>query len=380
METATVATAGSTDESSTNSKTVADLAPLAAERHADLPAVTYKDGSGRWVSKTYREVGDIVRQLAKGLIELGIEKGDKVSILANTRPEWTYFDFAALSVGATVVPIYQTNSPEECQYVIENSDAKAVIVEDDEQLAKIDQIRDRLPKLEQVVRMEGSGGNALSMDELIDAGAGRSDSEWEQRWQSVTPDDICTFIYTSGTTGPPKGCVISHGNYRSMVTMALDESVLDRETTTYLFLPLAHSFALLIQLLSFDLGGNIAYWERDPLKIVPNLTEANPGYFPPVPRIFEKIYTAAPSEVEKAGGLKKLIFNWAIGVGRKVREREGAGEPIGWLLRRQYEFADKQVLSKIRGLFGGKIKNCVTGATPINPEILRFFDAAGVLV
>jgi long-chain acyl-CoA synthetase len=174
--------------------------------------------------------------------------------------------------------------------------------------------------------------------------------------------------------------VISHGNYRSMVTMALDESVLDRETTTYLFLPLAHSFALLIQLLSFDLGGNIAYWEGDPLKIVPNLAEVKPEYFPSVPRIFEKIYTAATSEVEKSGGFKKLVFNWAIGVGRKVRERERTGKPIGFLLRKQYEIADKQVLSKIRALFGGNIKNCVTGAAPINPEILRFFDAAGVLI
>src|ERR687892_9179 len=379
METATVAAAGSAAESSTNSRTCADLAPLAAERHADLPAVTYKDASGEWTSKTYREVGDIVRRLALGLIELGIEKGDKVAILANTRPEWTYFDFAALSVGATVVPIYQTNSPDECQYVLENSDAKAVIVEDDEQLAKIDAIRDRVPKLEQVIRMEGTGG-AISMDELIEAGGGRPDSEWEQRWQSVTPDDICTFIYTSGTTGPPKGCVISHGNYRSMMTMALDESVLEGNTTTYLFLPLAHSFALLIQLLSFDLGGNIAYWERDPLKIVPNLAEVKPDYFPSVPRIFEKIYTAATSEVEKSGGLRKLVFNWAIRVGRKVRERERSGQRVGWLLRKQYEFADKQVLSKIRALFGGRIKNCVTGAAPINPEILRFFDAAGVLI
>jgi long-chain acyl-CoA synthetase len=379
METATAAPAPSAAESSTNSKTVADLAPLAAERHADLPAVTYKDSSGKWVSKSYREVGDIVRRLALGLIELGIEKGDKVSILANTRPEWTYFDFAALSVGAVVVPIYQTNSPEECQYVLENSDAKAVIVEDAEQLAKIDAIRGRVPKLEHVIRMEGTGG-AVSMDELIEAGSGRSDSEWEQRYQSVAPEDICTFIYTSGTTGPPKGCVISHGNYRSMVSMALEESVLDQNTTTYLFLPLAHSFALLIQLLSFDLGGNIAYWERDPLKIIPNLAEVKPDYFPSVPRIFEKIYTAATSEVEKSGGLKKLVFNWAIGVGEKVRQRERAGQPVGFLLRKQYEVADKQVLSKIRALFGGRIKNCVTGAAPINPEILRFFDAAGVLI
>src|ERR671919_2899820 len=179
METATVAAAGSAAESSTRSKTVADLAPLAAERHADLPAVTYKDGSGQWVSKTYREVGDIVRRLALGLIELGIQKGDKVSILANTRPEWTYFDFAALSAGAVVVPIYQTNSPDECQYVLENSDAKAVVVEDDEQMEKVRAVRDSLPKLEHVIRMTGSSEDAISMEQLSESGSERPPSDWE---------------------------------------------------------------------------------------------------------------------------------------------------------------------------------------------------------
>jgi long-chain acyl-CoA synthetase len=380
METATATPATAAAPDGTGSKTIADLLPRAAERHGDLRAVTYKDASGQWVSKTYREVGEIVKRLSLGLIDLGVAKGDKVSILANTRPEWTYFDFAALSAGATVVPIYQTNSPEECQYVLDNSDASIVIVEDEGQMDKVRAVRDRLPKLAHVIRIEGSSDDAISMDDLVARGSERAESDWEQRWSAVGPDDICTFIYTSGTTGPPKGCVISHGNYRSMVTMALDESVLEHDSTTYLFLPLAHSFALLIQFLSFDLGGNIAYWERDPLKIVPNLSEVKPDYFPSVPRIFEKIYTAATGNVEKEGGLKKLVFNWAIGVGKKVRERERAGKPIGWLLGRQYEIADRQVLSKIRALFGGNIKNCVTGAAPINPEILRFFDAAGVLV
>src|SRR6476660_8365353 len=176
MEPATVAPAGDAAESSTHSKTVADLAPLAAERHADLPAVSYKDPSGEWVSKNYREVGDIIRRLALGLIELGIEKGDKVSILANTRPEWTYFDFAALSVGAVVVPIYQTNSPDECQYVLENSDAVAVVVEDSEQLEKIRAVRDRTPKLEHVIRMTGESEDAISLEQLAARGAGRPDS------------------------------------------------------------------------------------------------------------------------------------------------------------------------------------------------------------
>jgi long-chain acyl-CoA synthetase len=380
METATASAPGTAAGKGTGAKTIADLLPLAAQKYGPKRAVTYKDASGQWVSKSFAEVGDIVKDLSLGLIALGIEKGDKVSILANTRPEWTYVDFAALTAGATVVPIYQTNSPEECQYVLENSDAKAVIVEDEEQMEKIRAVRDQLPKLEQVIRLEGSSDDAISMDALSQRGAARDDAEWEERWSSVNGDDICTFIYTSGTTGPPKGCVISHGNYRSMVDMSLEESVLDTDSTTYLFLPLAHSFALLIQFLSFDLGGNIAYWERDPLKIVPNLVEVKPEYFPSVPRIFEKIYTAATGNVEKEGGLKKAIFNWAVGVGKKVRERERAGKPLGFLLQRQYALADKMVLSKIRALFGGNIKNCVTGAAPINPEILRFFDAAGVLI
>ncbi|MDX6632349.1 MAG: long-chain acyl-CoA synthetase [Solirubrobacterales bacterium] len=376
METATAATA----PASTGSKTIADLLPLAAERYGASPAVRYKNPSGEWVDKTYAEVLEIVRGLSLGLIDLGVQPDDKVSILSNTRPEWTYFDFAALTAGATVVPIYQTNSPEECQYVLDNSDAKVVIVEDDEQLAKVTAVREQLPKLEHIVRIEGSGGGALSMDELVERGSSNSESEWEDRWKSDSPQKICTFIYTSGTTGPPKGCVISHGNYRAMLDMSSAESVLEQGETTYLYLPLAHSFALLIELLSFDLGGVLAFWERDPLKIVPNLMEVKPAYFPSVPRIFEKIYTAATSKVEKDGGIAKRVFWWAVRVGSKVRERERAGKRIGWLLRKKYEFADSRVLSKIRALFGGRMQRAITGAAPINPDILRFFDAAGVLV
>ncbi|HXS47861.1 MAG TPA: AMP-dependent synthetase/ligase [Solirubrobacterales bacterium] len=367
------------EERGPKSTTLADLLPRAAQHYGSAPAIQFKDGA-EWVKRSFIEVEQTVRQLALGLVDLGVAKGDKVSILANTRPEWTYFDFAALSIGATVVPIYQTNSPEECQYVLENSDAKVVVVEDDEQLEKIRAIRDQLPLLEQVVRMTGSSDDAISFDDLASRGAGRDAAEWEQRWQAVTPEDICTFIYTSGTTGPPKGCVISHGNYRAMLDMVNETSVIEGEDVTYLYLPLAHSFALLIQLGSFDLGATIAYWERDPLKIMPNLAELKPTYFPSVPRIFEKIYTLATSSMEKEGGLKKAIFDWSIRVGGKMRDAERSGHKPGFLLRKQYEFADKKVLSKIRGLFGGRLRLAVSGAAPISPEILRFFDAAGVLV
>jgi long-chain acyl-CoA synthetase len=367
-------------EHQTDAQTIADLLPVAVADHGTVPAVQYKDATGGWTQKTYSEVGDTVRKLSLGLIELGIEKGDKVAILSNTRVEWTYFDFAALTAGAVVVPIYQTNSAEECQYVLSNSDAKAVVVEDEEQIAKIREVRDRCPMLEHVIRIEGDSSDAISAEALADRGEDRTAAEWEERWRSIAAEDICTFIYTSGTTGPPKGCVISHGNYRSMCDMALGVDVLEEGEVTYLFLPLAHSFALLIQFLSFAVGGTLAYWERDPLKIVPNLSEVRPTYFPSVPRIFEKIYTAATSAVEKEGGLKKRVFDWAIGVGTKVRAAEREGRSPGPLLALQHRIADKQVLSKIRGLFGGNLKQAVTGAAPINPAILEFFDAAGILV
>ncbi len=381
MEHATASQRGAAQSGlGTGSTTLADLLPLAVEKYGSDTAVQYKDESGNWVSRSYSELGDTVRSLALGLIDLGIERGDKVSILSNTRPEWTYFDFAALSVGAIVVPIYQTNSPEECQYVLENSDAVAVMVEDADQLAKVVAVRDQLPALRHIILATGSAPDVITFEELTKRGAGREVAEWEQRWRAIGPDEICTIIYTSGTTGPPKGCVISHGNYRSMTDMVLDESVLKGGESVYLFLPLAHSFALLIQLGALDIGGSLAYWERDPLRIIPNLAEVKPTYFPSVPRIFEKIYTAATVGVEEAGGLKKVIFNWSIGVGRQMREVEAAGQQPGFLLRKKYDFAEKKVLSKIQALFGGRLEQAITGAAPINPEILRFFHAAGVLI
>jgi long-chain acyl-CoA synthetase len=350
-----------------------------AEAYGARPAVRFREGDA-WVDRSFQQVLDIVKPLALGLVALGIEKGDRVSILGNTRPEWTYFDYAALSIGATVVPIYQTNSPEECAYVLENSDAKVVVVEDEEQLAKIREVRAGLSQLQQVVMMIGDADDVLSMEGLAAKGGEVDAAVFEQRIAAVTPTDICTFIYTSGTTGPPKGCIISHGNYRSMLDMVNGTSVIEEGDLTYLYLPLAHSFALLIQLSSFDLGATLAYWQGDPNKIMPDLGELKPTYFPSVPRIFEKIYTLANSGMEKEGGLKKAIFDWSIKVGRRVRETERAGRKPGWLLQREYAFADKKVLSKIRGLFGGNLRLAVSGAAPINPDILRFFDAAGVLV
>ena len=354
---------------------IADLLQRAAAAYGDRPAVTYRE-DGAWTTRSYASVGETVRELSKGLMALGVGKGDKVSILGHTRPEWTYYDFAALSAGAVVVPIYQTNSPEECQYVLDDSDAKVVVVEDESQLEKIRAVRGSLPKLEHVVLMVGEADDALSTATVVERGAVVPDVDWDTRRESVTGEDICTFIYTSGTTGPPKGCVISHANYRAMVDMVVSEDVLSSGDVVYLFLPLAHSFALLIQLGTVELGSTLAYWSRDPKQLLDDVAQVKPNYLPSVPRIFEKIYTKATA----AEGAKKKILDWAVGVGREYRAAERDGRSPGFLLTRKYALADKLALHKIRDLFGGNVRLCVTGAAPINQEILEFFWAAGILI
>ena len=370
-------TATTPSDAATGSKTLADLMPLAAEKHADLVAQRYKDQSkGVWVDVSYPELGDTVKQLSLGLLALGIERGDKVGILANTRPEWTYSDFAILCAGGTVVPIYQTNSPEECLYVLDHSESKAVILEDAAQLEKVRKVRDQLPKLEHVISMEPlEGDDVISFDELRERGRGGSEDDLQRRIASVEPSDVATYIYTSGTTGPPKGCVIDHQNWRDMLDMVQSQNVLMEEEVAYLFLPLAHAFARLIQLGSIDVGATIVYWERDPQKIIPDLMEVKPTYFPSVPRMFEKIYTLAISNAPD-----KAQLDQAVKLGMKVRQMQQRGETVPPELQAAFDKADEVLFQNVRNLFGGRIKQAVTGAAPIAQEILEFFYACGVLV
>ncbi len=294
---ASAASATSAIEASTGSNTIADLLPLAAARYGGRVAVTFKR-DGAWVEVTTAEVQEIAEEIALGLIALGIQARDGVSILCRTRADWTYCDFGATETGATVVPIYPTNSPEECEWVLKDSGARAVICENAEQVAKIAQIRANLPQLEHVIVIdaEPAAADALTLDDLRAKGRDQGDrAELERRIQGVRHDDPYTFIYTSGTTGPPKGCVLTHGNYRAILTMAQSTRAVDSDELTYLYLPLAHSFALLIQLLSFDVGATLAYWSNDPQQIIVELNEVRPTNFPSVPRIFEKIYTLVTS-------------------------------------------------------------------------------------
>ena len=370
--------AGTTATPTTGSTTIADLLGKAAEQYADRVALRHKV-DGAWQDVTYAEVGETVSEIGRGLIDLGIAPGERVSLLCNTRPEWTYADFAISSTGAVVVPVYPTNSPGECEWVAGNSESVAVVCEDAEQVAKITEIRERLPDLRHVIVVdsEGETGDAVSLDDLRERGRARDADELAQRAAAITPDDAFTFIYTSGTTGPPKGCVLSHGNYRSVLDMCESLDMMDGDQVTYLFLPLAHAFALLIQLLSIDAGATLAYYGGDTKQIVPELSEVKPTYLPSVPRIFEKIYTLAigsqpPETREKMTAAARL--------GVKVRDMQLRGEAVPAELQEPFDAAEEQLFKNVRAIFGGNVKQAVTGAAPIAKDILEFFYGCGVPV
>jgi long-chain acyl-CoA synthetase len=382
----------SADDAST--KTTQPTAPAAAAKPARTMASLVLDATAthrctalkypagdRWLETSYAELGEQVREIAKGLIALGVQAGDRVAILSNTRSEWTVADFGAICAGAVVVPVYQTNSPDECHYVLEHARAKAIFCEDDDQVAKLEVIRDELPAMRHVIRFEGESDSAITLAQLVALGRDVADEQLDERVAAIGEDDVFTIVYTSGTTGPPKGCMLTHANLRAAIdgAEARVEFVPDDEVV-YVFLPLAHVLTRLVQMTAIDAGAQLAYWHRDPKRIVADVGEIAPTILPSVPRVFEKIHTAATSKVEAAGGAKEKLFWWAIGVGRTVRERERKGGHNGLLLDAQYRLADKLVLHKVRELFGGRIKLALTGAAPIDPDILSFFHACGVWV
>ena len=357
---------------STGSTTIADMLGLAAERYGDRPAVRYKS-DGEWRDVPFAELGEIVSEVARGLIDLGLQPGERVSLLCSTRPEWTYADFAITSAGGVVVPIYPTNSPSECAWVAGNSESRFIVCEDASQVAKIDEVRGDLPSLEAVIAIEPADGT-ISFDELRERGRARDRAEVTERAAAVRPEDPYTFIYTSGTTGPPKGCVLTHGNYRSVLNMSEELRALESEEVVYLFLPLAHAYALLIQLLAVDLGSTIAYWGGDPLQIIAELNEVHPSYLPSVPRIFEKLYTAVTAHGDPAQ------IKAATQVGVKVRQLQAAGREVPAELQQHFDAAEEALYKNVRQAFGGNLTQANTGAAPIAKEILEFFYACGVYV
>jgi long-chain acyl-CoA synthetase len=359
----------------TGSTTIADMMGLAVERFGDRAAASWQDG-GEWREATYAEVGEIASEIARGLIDLGLRPGERVSILCTTRPEWAWSSFAITSAGGVVVPIYPTNSPSECEWVAGNSESRFVVCEDAEQVGKILAVRENLPALEAIVVIDPDGdvGDAIPLADLRARGRERDAAEVSERARAVRPEDPYTFIYTSGTTGPPKGCVLSQGNYRSVLTMCLEINVLETGDSVYLYLPLAHSYALLIQLLAVDVGATVAYWGGDTKQIVPELMAVKPTYMPSVPRIFEKIYTLVTSN----GDPEQI--RQATQLGLKVRGLQAAGQAVPDELQAAFDKADAELFANVRNVFGGRLKQANTGAAPIAKEILEFFFACGVPV
>lgn len=359
--------------------TLAELVLAAGHRFGDTPAFRHKTGYG-WSEVSYATLARTARELAAGLITLGIERGDRVALFANTRPEWSYVHYAALCAGAVLVPLYPTSSPDEVRYILRHSGARIIVVETEEHLTKVSTVRDELPKLDEVVVFESGSDLArttLTLNELARCGR-RQPGLLQRRLAEIEPTDLASFLYTSGTTGPPKGCMLDHVAWLATVAMTVQVLPLARGECGYLFLPLAHAFAHLVELVCLEVGGTLVFWEGDMAKITANLAETRPHYFPSVPRLFEKFHSAIVRQVAEASRVKQALFHWSVRAGHQVRS-PGQRSP-SWSAKTRQAVADWLVLAKIRGVLGGRIKLCVTGAAPIAPEILEFFWAIGVPV
>lgn len=364
----------------TGASTIGAMVLAATAKHPGIALRTRLAGGGI-ARVSYPELGAAAREIAAGLAELGISPGDRVAILSGTRPEWTLADFGILCAGAAVVPIYQTNSAQECEYVLTHSGSRAVFCEDGGQIAKIAAIRDRVPDLEHVIAFEGAGADAMPLVELRALGRAGDLGIADERVAAADPGELATLVYTSGTTGPPKGCMISHASCVAAMRMYEDQLELaDRPSVIYLFLPLAHSLARMTQMVAIDGGGTLAYWRGDAGRILEDLADARPTHFPSVPRVFEKLHAAALASLEEQGAVRRALFAWALERGRRRRELERDGRRAGPRLRAEHALADRLVLARVRRLFGGQLELAMTGAAPIGREVLEFFDACGVLI
>ncbi len=363
----------------TGATTLGRMILSASERGEDVALRHPVDG--RFESISYRELGERARAIALGLIAMGIETGDVVAILGSTRAEWTLCEAGALCAGAVVAPIYHTNSPEECRHVLAHSEARLLFCEDAAQVAKVARIAAACPRLEHVIVIDGDAPGAMPLEQLRAAGGSVDAEEVERRVRAVEPGDVATLVYTSGTTGPPKGCMLTHANFLSATAMYRGQLELeDIQPVIYMFLPLAHVLARIAQMVVIDVGGTLVYWRGQAKRILEEVVEAEPTHFVAVPRIYEKMHTGVISAVESRGPHARLLFAWALEVGRRARTAERAGKTLGPLSAARLRVADRIGLAKVRALFGPRLQFALVGAAPIDHELLEFFDACGVLV
>ena len=337
---------------------------------------------GNWFDVTWTEARETVQRVSKSLIALKIEKASKASILSQTRLEWVLCDYGIVSCGVVTVGIYHSNLPEGCAYILDHSDSEIVFVEDAEQLAKVLEVRERLPNLRHIVIYEGPSDakrGVMSWEDFLDQGADVSEEEVAQRGEELGPEDLASIVYTSGTTGEPKGAMISHGNLVFTSWSAGESLYMEPFFSTLLFLPLAHVFARLIVYVCLRKAVPVAFAESFNT-VVQNLQEIRPHFIASVPRVYEKAYDKIVSNAADAGGIKLKLFYWALGVGRKVGELQQKKQPIPGGLALQHRIAHKLVLHKVVEIFGGRMEWSVSGAAPLNKSIAEFFHACGVLI
>ena len=356
-------------------RTIARLWEDAVARPRSGPAYLVQDGD-EWHPVSWSEAAERVDLLAHGLLARGVRKGDAVGILAQTTLEWALFDFALGRIGAVGAAIYANSGPRDVQYILEHSEAVAVLCQDDEQRAKVEQVRDDLPRLEHVLTFDGLAA-------LQDEGRAHRESHPDavtDAAAAIDEDDLFTFIYTSGTTGPPKACMIRHRNYHAMVT-CVDEMprYVSEGDVMLLYLPLAHNFGRLMHLSGPYVGFTIAF-VPDPLQVAQAMPQVRPTVLPSVPRVYEKVHTAVVSAFDETKGAKRKLVDWALGVGREASALRSAGRPVPRGLALRLAIADRLVFAKVREKLGGRLRTPISGGAPLAKEIAEFFDALGVRI
>jgi long-chain acyl-CoA synthetase len=360
-------------ERAAGTRTIAELWRRAESRTGTAYMV---EADGEWREVSWEEARTAVDELANGLLALGVGKGDAFGILARTTVEWVLFDYALGSIGAIGAGIYPSLPAKDCSYILDHSDAVGVLVEDDEQLAKIEAERAKLPTLTHVLTFS-------DLEELRSRGRDYASSNPDALGQirnTIGEQDLFTYIYTSGTTGPPKACMITHRNYYDMVG-AVDDvpEFIDADDVILLYLPLAHNFGRCLHLLSGYLGSTIAFCP-DPLRVGEVAPVVKPTVLPSVPRVFEKVHTAVQASFDEATGVKRRLIDWALKVGKSVSELRQQQKPVPAGLAFQHRLADKLVYSKVKAKLGGRLRLPISGGAPLAKEIAEFFHTIDILI
>jgi len=328
---------------------------------------------GQWRDVTYKEFGEQVAGVAKGLVAAGVQPGDRVALQARTRYEWTVCDFAIWTAGGVVVPIYETSSADQVAWILSDSEATVVIVEREEHAEAVDSVRDQAPDLKAVYVLDDD-----AVGQLTEAGRNVPDSELAARRATLTADSLATLIYTSGTTGRPKGCELTHRNFLFEVGngMTLLGRFLNVQGSLLLFIPLAHVLARVLQVGAFKTRTVIGH-TPDVKNLVEDLGEFKPTFVLAVPRVFEKVFNSAKGKAEADG--KGKIFDRAAQVAIDWSRAQDTGGP-GLALRAQHALFDKLVYGKLRAALGGRCMGAVSGGAPLGERLGHFFRGIGVVV